>query len=344
MVTLLDIFWAIIYFVSFFGSLSFGYLVLRFNIPDIRIVPREAKLGLSGLLGIGIFALSIGASYFLGVSFLAYIPLWTLVFTGLFQIQQIAFAKKNMTVILPVAKMQPIRSERKIEMRPHTALPQVLSEREYGQDGKFGAGKPVEQVIMPKEEPEIRPEREEKEIEQAREDFKQGKIKEIVREPEYRPSRRRYMERRGEMVEEAKTDMFRASDLKDREKAEKELDEGSAPATDLSIQELSEGLDIGDIEKIGSIDELSELGLGDLEGMSSKSLDELAGLAEPQVMARQKGMVCPKCSAKNTTIVYCPYCGKGFCSNCSDQVQRKGELIFYGCPTCKKEVIVKAES
>jgi hypothetical protein len=170
-------------------------------------------------------------------------------------------------------------------------------------------------------------------------------------EPETSDRRRKYLERRGEMIEEAKTDMFRTSDKKERDRYEKELFKESAPAAEISIEELSKGLDVEDLEKIGSIDELGDLELGELGGITDKDLETLAGLAkedlagvaEAEKIPKQKGFACPKCGSAKSTVVYCPYCGKGFCSNCSDKIERKGELIFYGCPSCKKDVIVKSD-
>jgi hypothetical protein len=368
-ISLLDVFWWIVYVISFLGSFSFGYLVLRFNIPDIRIVPREAKLGLSGIIGIGIFALSVGVTYLVNLNFLVFIPLWTVIFMGLFMIQQTVFSKKEMTVMLPVAKMEAPVFEERVEMRPRANLPRILEEKEVTEKGMI-ARPMMEDIrsgpIMPTEKPserftikgmpekqklEVMPEVEKKQIERARKEY-QEKTPEAAqaREPaQIRLSadrRSRYLARRGEMVEQVATDMERAverrEEKKEMESFERELE--SAPAKEISVEELSEGLDVEDLEKIGSIDELGELGVGELEDIGKWDLEELAGLASPEKVPRKKGVGCPKCASKNTTVVYCPYCGKGFCSNCSDKIERKGELVFYGCPVCKKEVIVRAEA
>lgn len=383
-----EVFWALVYVISFFGSMSFGYLVLRFNIPDIRIVPREAKLGLSGIIGIIIFGLSMAMSYFITLNFLLFIPMWTLVFTALFMLQQTMFAKKEVSIAIPVAKMEkpPERPPVMVRVKPQASAPKVLEEREISTRGAFARESypqpEREKMIVEKqaEQPvtrsEVVPEEEEKYIKTARERYKdrmeQRQAEEETRQkeeesrqemaraeeeaqrvPEGRPieqhreeisdRRRRYMERRGELMEEAKTDMFQASEKKEREHYEKELFDETSPAPEISLEELSKGLDVQDIEKIGSLDELGELGLGELGSIGGKELEELAGLSEAEKVPREKGLSCPKCHASNTSIVYCPYCGKGFCSNCSDKVQRKGDLIFYGCPSCKKDVIVKSE-
>jgi len=384
MVELLDMFWALIYIVSFLGSLSFGYLILRFSIPDIRIVPREAKLGLSGIIGIILFALSMVVSYFVGLNFLIFIPLWTLIFTGLLEIKHTAFGKKEVTVAIPVFKMEvPPEPEKKVQVRPRTTPPRVLEERQISERGAFfreSYSPEEEKLIVEKtepikqeapERPEIIPQEEQKYVQSARERFRerleQQRMEEEARKareeamgvPEGKPieqtraeeseRRRRYSERRGEMIEEVKTDMFRASEKKEREKYEKELFKESAPTSELSIEELGEGLDVEDLEKIGSLDELGDLGgIGsisdkDMETLAGIAKGDLAGVSEREKIPREKGLGCPKCRSTKSTIVYCPYCGKGFCSNCSDKIERKGELVFYGCPHCKKDVIVKGE-
>ena len=382
MVELLDMLWGLVYVISFLGSLSFGYLILRFNIPDIRIVPREAKLGLSGIIGIILFALSLVMSYLIGLNFLIFIPLWTLIFTGLFELKQMAFGRKEVTVAIPVVKMElPPEPEKKVQMRPRAIPPRVLDERQISERGAFvrESYSPHEEKLIVErtepikqqspERPEIIPQEEQKYVQSARERFKerleQQKMEEEARKarqeamgvPEGKPiesraeegGRRRYAERRGEMIEEVKTDMFRASEKREREKYEKELFSESAPASELSIEELGEGLDVEDLEKIGSLDELGSLEeMGsisdkDLETLAGIAKGDLAGVAERERIPTEKGLSCPKCRSTKSTIVYCPYCGKGFCSNCSDKIERKGELVFYGCPHCKKDVIVKGE-
>jgi len=382
MVGLAEIFWALVYIISFFGSLSFGYLVLRFNIPDIRIVPREAKLGLSGMIGIAIFILSLLVSYLINLSFLVFIPLWTLVFTGLMEIKQSTFGKKEVTVAIPVVKVEvPQEPEKKVQVRPRTRPSRVLEEREITERGAFAreSYSPaeekliVEKVEKPQEQPqrpEVVPEEEQKIVQSARERYRERLEQMRMEEEERRAQqeamgvppgkpieqreaeterRRRYAERRGEMIEEVKTDMFRASEKKERERYEKELFKESAPASELSIEELSEGLDVEDLEKIGSLDELGSLEeLGsisdkDLEALAGIAKEGLAGVSEKEKIPREKGLACPNCGSTKSTIVYCPYCGKGFCSNCADKIERKGDLIFYGCPHCKKEVIVKGD-
>ena len=107
--------------------------------------------------------------------------------------------------------------------------------------------------------------------------------------------------------------------------------------------DLGEGLDLSDLENVGSLEDLSEIADVDLEDLGNTDLESLAGISETQTISKAdaQGAKCPNCGKLKGTIVYCPYCGKGFCSDCSTAVKREGELIHYKCPTCAKEVIVK---
>jgi len=151
-----------------------------------------------------------------------------------------------------------------------------------------------------------------------------------------------YLIRRGKIVEEkigeAREDMLKpiSTKLKLPEKEEVE-------APEIMYPELGEGVDLSDLESIESLEELSALGELEEEELDELdiSLEDLAGLSLTEKVPKEKGMGCPKCGSLKGTIVYCPYCGRGFCSNCSVKIERKGEMIFYQCPHCMKEVIVK---
>ncbi len=55
----------------------------------------------------------------------------------------------------------------------------------------------------------------------------------------------------------------------------------------------------------------------------------------------ESGMGCPNCHAKNTRIVFCPYCGGAMCTNCSPQIKIEGDHFIFTCPHCGEEVTVK---
>ena len=153
-----------------------------------------------------------------------------------------------------------------------------------------------------------------------------------------------YLKRKEQFKEQAKADLTKSNEFKGPSEPLPII-----PEEEVQL-EFGEGLDLSDLESIGSLGELSELSdleggdssLFELEGLDDFSLDNLGGLSELSEIPKEKGMSCPFCKAKNTSITYCPNCGKGFCTNCSLEINRKGELIFYKCPSCKKDVIVKA--
>lgn len=61
-----DLFWAASYLLAFLGSMSFGYLTLRYSIPDVRTVPTQSKLGMAGILGLAFFVISTVLSILFG--------------------------------------------------------------------------------------------------------------------------------------------------------------------------------------------------------------------------------------------------------------------------------------
>ncbi len=56
---------------------------------------------------------------------------------------------------------------------------------------------------------------------------------------------------------------------------------------------------------------------------------------------REQGMACPHCGAANTKVVYCPYCGTGFCANCATSLVPAADSFVYTCPKCGEDVNVK---
>jgi DNA-directed RNA polymerase subunit RPC12/RpoP len=148
--------------------------------------------------------------------------------------------------------------------------------------------------------------------------------------------RQRYLARRGQLVDEVRYDLAKPHEPQPAPEAK--------PAAEATLEEISKGIDTSSLEQVGSLDELESLAdLQSLEKISDVDLSNLGGLAEIQEIEKPKGAGCPRCSAMHSTVVYCPYCGKGFCSNCSSKVQAKQEMVFYACPSCSKEVIVRKE-
>lgn len=331
-------FWIASYILAFFGSVSFGYLILRFGLPDIRTVPRQLKLGLSGIFGMGLFIISYFASLiFTPITFMVFLPATTFICVLILGAKNQFLAPKEIKVAVPVVKVKPEAVE---------AVPTPVPALEEYKKPRVLERKIMEKKKVKKRVKKVKKVEKEEEIPEEKIRRRYLRRREALPEIKEKPSpgllerrRRRYLKRRGEIVEEkveeAKSDMLRP--VKPMKLPEKEK-----PA-EISYPELGEGVDLSDLESIKSLEELSDLGeleTGELIDLDI-SLQDLAGLSQTEKVPKEKGMGCPNCASLKGTVVYCPYCGKGFCSNCSVKVERKGEMIFYQCPHCMKEVIVK---
>ncbi len=90
----------------------------------------------------------------------------------------------------------------------------------------------------------------------------------------------------------------------------------------------------------GGNDLFSELSSISGGGGDEKKKGEKAG-SEFVDVKREDGMACPNCGAKNTKVVYCPYCGLGFCANCATSLVPGKDAFIYTCPKCGEDVKVK---
>lgn len=308
-------------------------------------------MGLAGASGIILFLLSAFISIFLSASNF-YIIMFALTILSLIFIKVYLnfFASKTVKIAVPVVRF--VKSE-----KPKPVVSQAKSADNIGKTAsKVGSdvGKAfssisswVSEKMKPKPvqsvKEETKPTQKTEQAIQEIELVQQPEIKQPLKKPEVsksipgikpktapRHGRDRYR-RKEELVNQAKAELYSQSSE-------------PLPIVDESEVnlEMGEGLELSDLETTSDLGELGgEEGLGDLEN-SELSLNDLAGLSEIQEIPKEKGMKgCPKCHNKNTTIIYCPYCGKGFCSNCADNVKTENNLIFYVCPHCKKEVIVK---
>jgi len=131
--------------------------------------------------------------------------------------------------------------------------------------------------------------------------------------------KRKYLERRGL---EPKPEV--------EEEAEKRL---TAEKPEDSFPSADEEPDI-DISKVKE----EEL---DLSGIDLSKLEEMGGIAKQKKVSMSKTVTCKNCNSLKGKIIYCPHCGKQFCSDCASQAEKKEGMVFYQCPFCKKQVILQ---
>ncbi|MEM3412243.1 MAG: hypothetical protein QW735_00895 [archaeon] len=311
-----DIFWYSAYAFFLLGSTSFGYFILRFAFPEIRATSKEHKTGFSIILGTGVFVVSALVSLLLGQILL---PVLMLVFTfvsiGLAYFKVIFFAPNVVRVAIPQARIAPAEA-------PKTPKEERLEEELE----KIKAEEKHEEL---KEEKKPEGVKEEIKIEEKYaallDVLKKKKIEKVEEKPlevpkpveEVRPrGRERYMRKREELKKESMLEEAKRS---------------------ISYEEPS-SLTVSDLPSVT----LEDLGIS-FESEEMKTLEDLAGLVSEEKIEKEKTPRCPNCHAITSTIIYCPYCGKPFCSNCALTVKTRGNLIFYSCPHCKKEVIMKKE-
>ncbi|RLG21817.1 hypothetical protein DRN74_00100 [Candidatus Micrarchaeota archaeon] len=310
--------WLIAVMVGSLGSISFGYLTLRYAYPDIRSLNNKDKWFYSLMTGFLIFALSFLASYFISyyLFFITY-PMLVLV------IAVFIYLKSSMgdtiKVALPVLRFD-VGAFKKKETSKQFTEKKAAEEKHIGPSLKLKT--PELKLGLAKI------------MNTGQETHAQlfDKLNEAVESYKKRAAERRARrgKHREKLIEQVKIDMTykKGSGEKTVPTAEKTAE---AQAIDLSS---IESLTLEDL----SLDNSAELGtLSELES----ELSNIAGVNETEEIPKEKGMTCPNCGRKNVTVIYCPYCGKGFCSHCASSVRREGDMIIYKCPHCGKDVIVK---
>ncbi len=125
---------------------------------------------------------------------------------------------------------------------------------------------------------------------------------------------------------------------KGKEGREKSRGREEKPVEALSLNDVlgSEGVSKKE-EPTGLFAQLS----GITEGGETGGVVKEKGSSEFVKVESESGMGCPNCHAKNTRIVFCPYCGGAMCTNCSPQIKIEGDHFIFTCPHCGEEVFVK---
>lgn len=126
--------------------------------------------------------------------------------------------------------------------------------------------------------------------------------------------------------------------VKKEEKREKRREKEEKPVEALSLSDVlgAEGGEKKEEKPSGLFAQLSGITEGvETGGKVKESSSEFVKVES------ESGMGCPNCHAKNTRIVFCPYCGGAMCTNCSPQIKIEGDKFIFTCPHCGEEVSVK---
>ncbi|MFA5247331.1 MAG: hypothetical protein WC408_05580, partial [Candidatus Micrarchaeia archaeon] len=97
----------IYYLFYFFGAGSIGYLLVRITYPDIRILDKDAKLGISAILGFIIMVIACAGEYVFGLFFLqGLMPLLSMIIVlvtfGIMKVYFFVNSPRMLTIGLPV--------------------------------------------------------------------------------------------------------------------------------------------------------------------------------------------------------------------------------------------------
>lgn len=363
-------FWLIAVIIGSLGSITFGYLALRYTYPDIRLETRRNKLMYSMIVGLSIFIVSFAISYAADYYyfFIVY-PMLVILVSLLIQFRM--SARKTVRVAVPLirtefsgikpqAKAAPpgqsgmsrrislIAGKPKAQAQP--ARPEIMPQRQPVPAAKAAPNPPAP---APKPAPEPKPSIIDVIKQKLGENKRAAAARKMKRDrsrrlkAEMRPTPPAPIPVRKEIAEQARKSMVSANarpappaapakstgqelTLDDIAKISPEI----RPDSSLDLSSI-ETLTADDLSK-GSDDTISQL-----ESLST-DLSAIGGVSETQEMPKEKGMSCPKCGKAHSSVVYCPYCGKGFCSNCASSVTRQAGAIIYRCPHCSKEVLVNA--
>lgn len=362
--TELNLFWVLISGMSLLGSVSYGYLVLRYGHPDIRTFSNEMEFGLSLTLGILMTVPSLFASIIIFESSLYTFPILGAV-TGIFTLFLVAWtvmrSGAKLKVAVPIAG-----SPEKASAEPEPA-PDSAEEEEIGEEIEEQGIEEVEELEEESEEEKEKTEEKKEEESEEVEEETEGKteaeeeLEEIEEEPQPAEKeeekggggRKRYMKFRGEEEEtsgylsyEEEAEEEVSGEVGSKEVEEKTSEEGLGDLPSLESGNLASSG--GGEEASGGVESiLGDGGEEEVEGSISGELESIAGVSEEKDMKEEEKeegedkTKCPNCGAKNTTVIYCPNCGEGSCSNCAEKIKAKENFTIYECPHCGKQIIVR---
>ncbi|MBI4360559.1 zinc ribbon domain-containing protein [Candidatus Micrarchaeota archaeon] len=372
----LDVLAAVAYYIFIIiGSISSGYLVVRFSYPDVRTFSNEEKLGASALLGAFIGVLSVLADVFLSgleavLSAKGHWPIYWLSASVMgFGIMYVGLRKpKEHEIAVPTTKrLQLLQTElESIEVRPPDHPTQIQKKledlRKKGviaephiqplqtqppQAGEKPPVKTVEQNV--REAKRVLEKAREVEVETILKDLQLEPPEQQVTDEGHR--HRMYLMKKNppkkddekQIVEDVYTFEEAAEKAKKKDQSKDAITDlgKTAPQKELPKTEGKTPTKSAAAQKAAGAVTMADL-FGEAPAPEKKEQSVFAQMeSQVSVVPTQKDTHCPTCKQKNSRIVFCPYCGTGLCANCSPSIVPGPEGFTYTCPKCQEDILVK---
>ncbi|MBI5036599.1 hypothetical protein HZC09_04620 [Candidatus Micrarchaeota archaeon] len=351
------------------GSITAGYLIIRFTYPEVRLFSSEERLGASALVGLLIAVAAIAADVvFSGTDAVlaakgSMLNFWLAASVLTFGAMKIGLNReKHAEVAIPVTKkLQTLQNEiEKIEEKPpekKSELNRKMEElRKKGLIPHATTGEEMAEKIAPKKEaakaktqaqaPELRIKQNKEEAKKVLEKARETEVETIIddlnlkfeKKVQLSALQQRRLERQARKQEESKPKEQLEEEHQERprrlymqkwsEAKEEKKEERKEKKKEENKQELPQAPQAG----------AGEVTMADLFGEAKKS-EEVS-----MVSSENAPSICPNCKAKNSRIVFCPYCGGAMCANCSPSITPSAEGFTYQCPKCGEEILVKKKS
>lgn len=379
----LDVLAAVAYYVFIIiGSISSGYLVVRFTYPDVRTFSNEEKLGASALLGAFMGVLSVLADVFVSgleavLSAKGSWPVYWLSASALgFCIMYVGLRKpKEREIVVPTTKrLQVLQAElESIEAKPPSHPTQIQKKLEdlrkkgviaepsiqtlSATPAKTGEQPPVKSVEQNvREAKRVLQKAREVEVEtiltdlgleppeqQATDDGHRHRLYLMKKNPPKKDDEKQIMD-------DVYTFEQAAEKAKQKEQAKGKIMDlgktgGKTPESKATAAKPGHGAKASaETPKAAGAVTMADL-FGDVPAPEKKEKSVFSQMeSQFSVVSTQKDTHCPTCKQKNSRIVFCPYCGTGMCANCSPSIVPGPEGFTYTCPKCQEDILVKKKA
>jgi len=376
----LDVGAAVLYYLFIIlGSISPGYLAVRYTYPDVRTFSQEEKLGASVLLGAFIATLAILADVlFSGFDavFLTrgYWPAFWVLTSGLaFAVMFVGLRKPSgVEVAVPTTKRLALLQKEleSLEAKPLadpelSAKLEALRKKGVITKDAVAAAAPAPSASEAPSVPSVPQNvREAKRVlEKARELEVETILTDLqldypaaVSGLEAGRHRRLYLaarrppsaEEEKQIVEDVYLSFHEAAEANKKKDESKGVKMPDLLKDDLAAKAAPSSAKPAATAKPSAPSAAGSVSMADLFGEPKKT----AAAASPKSVFAQLDKevtsvpvatppVCPTCKQKNSRIVFCPYCGAGMCANCSPKVTPGPDGFTYTCPKCLEEIPVK---